>query len=204
MDRPTTPHHPLGPGAHASVPPARAHRGRRGYGLAVLVAAVGATAAALWAVTGFLDQIQRPDEFARTEVPGIASVEITQAGSHVIYVEGAGPVALDAGDLTVTGPQGSPVEVRPYALDVRYDVPGAPGALGTAVAVFDADRTGTYRVGTETVLAGGTTTLAVGDDLAPEMIRTVAVPSTIGILVILAGIGLALATWIHDERRSHA
>ena len=135
-------------------------------------------------------------------MPGIASVEITQTGSHVIYVEGAGPVELTAADLTVIGPQGAPVQVRPYALDLRYDVPGAPGALGTAVAVFDADRTGTYRVGTEAVLAGGTTTLAVGDDLAPEVIRSVAVPSTIGVLVLLAGIGLALATWIHDERRS--
>jgi hypothetical protein len=94
------------------------------------------------------------------------------------------------------------VQVRPYALDLRYDVPGAPGALGTAVAVFDADRTGTYWVGTDAVVAGGTTTLAIGDDLAPEVIRSVAVPTTIGVLVLLAGIGVALATWIHDERKS--
>jgi hypothetical protein len=175
--------------------------------LAVLVAIVGTTAAALWAVTGFLDQVQRPEQFARTETPGIASVTITQTGAHVIYLEGAAPVELDAADVTVIGPQGSPVAVRPYALDVRYDVPGAPGRVGTAVAVFDADRTGTYQVGTQAIAAGQTattTTLAVGDDLAPELIRTVAVPSTIGILVVLAGIGLALATWIHDERRNRA
>ena len=203
MNRSTTPRGPIAPGPRAVRPhTARAHDRRRGYGLAVLMSVIGATAAGLWAVTGFLDQVQRPEQFARTEVPGIASVAITQTGSHVIYVEGAEPVRLTAADLTASGPQGAPVQVRPFALDLRYDVPGAPGALGTAVAVFDADRTGTYRVGTDAVVGGGTTTLAVGDDLAPEVIRSVAVPTTIGVLVLLAGIGLALATWIHDERKS--
>ena len=201
MDRPNTPHSPFRPGAVAFRYP-RARDDRRSNGLAILVAVVGATAAALWAITGFLDQIQRPEQFARTEVPGITSVEITQTGSHVIYVEGAGSVELGSADLTVIGPQGTQVEVRPYEMDLRYDVPGAPGEVGTAVAVFDANRTGTYQVGTQAVAADQSTGLAVGDDLAPEVIRTVAVPSTIGALVLLAGIGLALATWIHDERRS--
>lgn len=201
MDRPNTPHSPFRPGAVAFRYP-RARDDRRSYGLAILVAVVGATAAALWAITGFLDQIQRPEQFARTEVPGITSVEITQTGSHVIYVEGTGSVELASADLIVIGPQGTWVEVKPYELDLRYDVPGAPGEVGTAVAVFDANRTGTYQVGTQAVAADQSTGLAVGDDLAPEVIRTVAVPTAVGVLVLLAGIGLALATWIHDERRS--
>ena len=203
MHHPTTPAHLISPSPSA-FQHALARSRRRGYGLAILVAVVGATAAALWAVTGFLDQIQRPEQFARTEVPGVASVVITQTGSHVIYVEGAAPVDLDAADLTVIGPQDAPVDVRPYALDLRYDVPGTPGQVGTAVAVFDAERTGTYQVGTQADADNRSATLAVGDDLAPEVIRTVAVPSTIGVLVVLAGIGLALATWIHDERRNHS
>jgi hypothetical protein len=207
MERRTTrPRNPVsvGPAAAVSLDPVRPRLGRRGYGAAILVAVVGATAAALWAVTGFLDQIQRPEQFARTEVPGIASVAITQTGSHVVYVEGAGSVDLAADDLSVIGPQGALVGVRPYALDLRYDVPGTPGQVGTAVAVFDAERTGTYQVGTKADADDRSATLAVGDDLAPEVIRTVAVPSTIGVLVILAGIGLALATWIHDERRTQS
>ena len=201
MDRPNTPQSPFRPGAVA-FRYARARESRRSYGLAIMVAVVGATAAAVWAVTGFLDQIQRPEQFARTEVPGVTSVEITQTGTHVVYVEGTGSVDLRAPDLTVIGPQGTQVEVRPYELDLRYDVPGAPGQVGTAVAIFDADRTGIYRVGTQAVAADQSTSLAVGDDLAPEVIRTVAVPTVVGVLVLLAGIGLALATWIHDERRS--
>lgn len=200
MDRPSTSQNPLSPGATAFR--YRAGDGRRSYGLAILVAVVGATAAALWATTGFLDQIQHPEQFARTEVPGIASVGITQTGSHVVYVEGTGSVELAAADLTVIGPRGTYVEVRPYELDLRYDVPGAPGQVGTALAVFYADRTGTYHVGTQAVAADQSSSLAVGDDLAPEVIRTVAVPTVVGILVLLAGIGLGLATWIHDERRS--
>ena len=203
MDRPNTPQSNVRPGAVAFRYP-RARDDRRSYGLAILVAVVGATAAALWAITGFLDQIQRPEQFARTEVPGITSVEITQTGSHVIYVEGAGGAQITAADLTVSGPQGAPVQLHPYALDLHYDVPGTPGALGTAVAVFDAERTGTYQVATDAAVADGTTTLAVGDDLAPEVIRSVAVPSAVGVLVLVAGVGLALSTWIHDERRTQS
>jgi hypothetical protein len=170
----------------------------------VLVAVIGAMAAGLWAVTGYMDQIQRPERFARTEVPGVMAVSITQTGSHVVYVEGRGPVQLAAADLTVLDPLGATIAARPYSADLRYDVPGAPGQLGTAVAVFDADRTGTYEVSTQAVSADRTTRVAVGDDLAPAVIRTVSVPSAIGVLVVLAGIGLALATWIHDERRHHS
>ncbi|HEX6888604.1 MAG TPA: hypothetical protein VF143_10910 [Candidatus Nanopelagicales bacterium] len=205
MDRPSTPRQPRS-GSAAASPPARPGSGRRGYALAVLVAVVGATAAALWAVTGFLDQVQRPEQFARAEVPGVTSVAITQTGPHVVYVEGSGSGTVEAADLAVIGPQGAPVGVRPYVGDLRYDVPGAPGRVGTAVAVFDAGRTGTYQVGTGAGTAdhgiATTATLAVGDDLAPEVIRTVVVPSVIGILALLAGIGLALATWINDERRN--
>ncbi|MGB7981145.1 MAG: hypothetical protein WCF36_10190 [Candidatus Nanopelagicales bacterium] len=190
---------------------ARADTRRHRYLLAVLVALVGVTAAGLWAVTGFLDQVQRPEEFARTEVPGVMSVEIGQAGSHVIYLEGTEPAPFAAADLTVLDPQGVPVGVHPYSLDLRYDVPGEPGRLGTAIARFDADRTGTYQVGAQTGMAdadvpesGARMTLAVGDDLAPGVLRTVAVPTVIGVLALLAGIGLALATWIDDERRKQS
>ena len=181
---------------------ARARDGRRSYGLAVLVAVVGATAAALWAVTGFLDQVQRPEQFARTEVPGITSVAITQTGSHVIYVEGTGPWS-SGGRSDRDRPAGhTRCRSAPTHWTCATTSPAHRAQLGTAVAVFDADRTGTYQVGTEAVATDQRHPLAVGDDLAPEVIRTVAVPSTIGVLVLLAGIGLALATWIHDERRS--
>ena len=75
---------------------AAAHRtgagnGRRGYGLAVMVAVIGALAAAVWAVTGFLDQVQRPETVrahrgARHRIRGDS-----QAGLHVVYVEVPGP-----------------------------------------------------------------------------------------------------------------
>ena len=198
----------------ASPPAARAARAdasRRGYVLAILVALVGTMAAALWAVTGFLDQVQRPEQFARAEVPGVVSVDLSRAGSHVIYLEGAGQVQLAAGDLSVVDPQGVAVGVRPYARDLRYDVPAQPGRLGTAIASFDADGTGTYLIGTQAATAnadvsesGAAMTLAVGDDLAPGVLRTVAMPAVIGVLALLAGIGLALATWMTDERRKQS
>ena len=53
------------------------------------------------------------------------------------------------------GPRARRSGIRPYALDLRYDVPGTPGQVGTGMAIFTADRTGTYQVGTLAVWPTG-------------------------------------------------
>jgi hypothetical protein len=139
---------------------------------------------------------------AASTVADIASLDFSQVDQvgGPVYVEGAEPGHVSATDLTVVGPQGAPLPVEPYALDLRYDVPGAPRRTGAAVATFAADRTGTYLVGIEADLDRAT--LAVGDDLAPDVLRSLLVPSAVGALAVLAGIGLALVTWGQDERRT--
>jgi hypothetical protein len=176
--------------------------GRRlSYGLAVLVAVVGVTTAAIWGITGVLDQVQKPEGFARADIPNSVSLTLTQVGPHVIYYEGPDPSAVSADQLTVLDAARRSVPVRPYGLDLRYDVPGEPGTLGNAIAVFDADRTGSFVIRTDAAVdAHGQ--LAFGDDLAPGMVRAMAIPGLAALLSLISVITLAARTWSRPERRS--
>ena len=175
----------------------------RVFGLAALVAIIGVTTAVVWCVTGILDQTQAPAAFAPAQVPGTVSLVLTQVGQHVVYYEGDDPTALSAGQLDVTAADGAAIEVRPYAHDLRYDVPHRPGVIGTAIAVFDADRTGSYSIGTKATVAEPGARLAVGDDLAPATIRAIAGPALLAFLSVLAAVAGAVHTWTRRNRRSH-
>lgn len=171
------------------------------YGLALLVAVVGVATAMVWGVTGVLDQVQQPADFVRADISGSVSVTLTQVGPHVIYYEGSDPTAIPADQLEVVDAAQRPVAVRPYRLDLRYDVPGKPGTLGTAVAVFDADHIGTYVIATKATVPAARAQLAVGDDLAPAMVRAIVIPALTAALSIIAAIALAARTWSRRQRK---
>ena len=177
--------------------------GRRlSYGLAVLVAVVGVSTAAVWGVTGVLDQVQQPRGFVRAEISTGISVTLTQVGPHVIYYEGHDPTAVSADQLKIVDAALGAVAVRPYGLDLRYDVPGKPGTLGTAIAVFDADRTGSFVIRTDATVQDAQAQLAVGDDLAPGMVHAIAGPALAALLSLVAATTIAARTWSGRERRS--
>ena len=176
-------------------PPAT-HRRRLRFTLAALLAVVGVTAAGLWGVTAVLDQIQRPEEFVRVDIPGEVSVSITRTGPHVVYYEGDEPRPAPE-DIDVTGPDGAGLPVRGYGADLRYDVPGtndargAGGRVGSAVGVFTTERAGAFTVGTDATADG---VLAVGDDLAPGVARAIVLPALLGVLALVGGFVLAVST----------
>ena len=177
--------------------------GRRlSYGLAVLVAVVVVTTATVWGVTGVLDQVQQPERFVRADISTGFSLTLTQVGPHVIYYEGRDPTEVSADQLTVVDAAQRSVPVRPYRLDLRYDAPGKPGVLGTAIGVFDADRTGVYLIRTDATVSDAQGQLAVGDDLAPGMVRAIGIPGLAALLSLIAAITLAAGTWSRRERRS--
>jgi hypothetical protein len=164
---------------------------RQSYGLAVLVAVVGVITAAAWGVTGVLDQVQRPEAFVRADISDRLIVALTQVGTHVIYYEGHGPGTLSANRLRVVDAAERAVPVRPYGLDLRYDVPGKPGTLGIAIGMFDAQTTGSFTVRTDATVGDPQAKLAVGDDLAPATVRTVVLPGLAALLSVIAAIALA-------------
>jgi hypothetical protein len=152
---------------------------------------VGPAVAVLWSATALVDQVQRPADFARTEVPGSVSAAVTRTGPHLVYVEvpgGAVPGLID--DLRVVGPTGEQVELRAHDVGLQYDAPG--GLLATSVAVFEAERTGTYTVTAHDAPAAPGTRVALGDDLAPDVLRAVALPALAGLLSLVAALSLAV------------
>lgn len=179
---------------------------RSGIGLRLAVAAavavVGLTASVVWAAVGLADQTRRPAEMVTTTTPGSVVVQITRPGTHVVYLESAVSTAardlvpslgLTAADVTVTGPDAHTVETRGYTLDVRYDSPrGGSGVVGQAFAAFDADRSGTYVVATDVALEDTTARIAVGDDLAPGVLRAILLPLLTGTFSLIAAIVLAV------------
>ena len=155
----------------------------------------------VWGVTGVLDQVQQPEAFTRADIAGTLTVNLTQVGAHVIYYEGVGPTAV-AGHLTVLDAAQRAVAVRPYGLDLRYDVPGMPGARGTAIGVFETDHTGSFVIATNATAQDARAQLAVGDDLAPATIRAVLLPVLTALLSITAAIAIAAVTaWSRRERK---
>ena len=169
--------------------------------LAAAVAVVGLTASIVWAAVGLADQTRRPADMVTTTTPGSVIVQITRPGTHVVYLESLVPtvardlapsLALTASDVTVTGPDKQTIETRAYTLDMRYDAPrGGSGVVGKAFAAFDADKSGTYVVATDVALADTTARIAVGDDLAPGVLRAILLPMLTGIFSLIAAIVLA-------------
>lgn len=155
---------------------------------AALVLIVGMLVAGVWAVAGTLDQLQRPAEFVRAAAPGSVELELTQVGPHVVYFEvPTGPRNQsdrpDSSSVIVSDPGGRAVAVRPYPSELSYDW---RDRLGTAVAAFDAPRTGTYVISVDGDAPPGI--LAVGDDLAPDLLRALLPPAT----AVLATIAVAV------------
>ena len=182
------------------APPPPRRPARIAYAPAVLVAVVGVLVAAVWIVVGVLDQIQRPLEFSRADLPGTVAVTLTQTGTHVVYVEADREQVLDLtsrigmDEVVVTAANGEVLPVRQYGAELQYDAPD--GLVGTAIGVFDNDRTGTFTVATtaQDVQDLPDVRLAVGDDLAPDAVRAIGLPALTALLSVLAGLVLALLT----------
>jgi hypothetical protein len=202
--------------------PVRKPRSRGWYWAAAIVAVLGLTAAFVWGAVGTISALDRVDSYDRTAVPGAMTVSVTDPGAMVVYYEGPGEVARYADPtatgrpaipynpatdattdvryaattptwqqlgLTVTGPDGAAVPVSTYRSSARFDV--TPGQLSRAVAKFEVTTVGQYQVSATRATEAGAS-LAVGDDFARAIARTVLGAAILGLVTVLAAALLAV------------
>jgi hypothetical protein len=149
-----------------------------------LIAMLGVSAAAIWAVSSVLATVKSPDHFARAAVPGTAVVQLAAGDNPVVYYEGPDtPTASNLG-LRVTSPDGELVRTSAYRGDLRYDT---NGGTGRAIVTFHARIAGEYRIST-TMRTGADARIAVGDSVARSVAYDLIGPA----LVTAAAVILAL------------
>ena len=158
---------------------------RRWYWAAGLLGGIGLAAAIWWAVGAVLGVTDHVEGYARTTIPGAVSVTVERPGLEYVYFEGSGNPSLADLRMAVTGPDGAPVVVRAYSLNLHYE---ALDRSGHVVGRFRADVAGRYRL--EVSGTGVAGSIAVGDSFAPRLILPLV---GAGLLVAVSG-GLAVLT----------
>jgi hypothetical protein len=164
-------------------------RGHTGYWLAGLIFLAGLVIGVGYAVAAISGALSASDRFDRTTVGGSVSVTVDAAGPMVIYSETSTVPSLASLGLTVVGPTGEPVAVRPYVADLRYD---REGGLGTAVATFTASAAGIYQVSSEATHTSAV--LAVGPDIGGYLVDALGRAGLICGLALAGALAVVVAT----------
>jgi hypothetical protein len=165
-----------------SPPPAVRRPSTAGYWIAALVAVIAVGGGVVALLIGLTGVGHRLENFVNTPVPGSVTVRVDEPTTFVVFSETSGSEPVEDGSsITVTGPDGNPVPLQPYAGDVTWE--GEPGTVSSAVAEFHATTTGTYTVTVRGRAPG--TQIVVVEDL--PVIRAVLLP------VVVAGAGLLIA-----------
>ena len=137
-----------------------------GYWIGGLLTAAAVIGALIWVLVAFLEYQQQVDRYPRMTVPGLATVQLSDTSTRVLYYEntrGTTTPTLAQLAVTVTDSSGAPVTVRAYTGDLRYDVPGENSRVGRAVAEFHPTQPGTYQIRSASTDVTGT--LAIGGDI---------------------------------------
>lgn len=160
--------------------PAAPKRSTAGFWIAGGVGVLALVLTFALGITRFVDTLSQPADYARTGVPGSVAVIVRETGERVVYSEGSVRLPLSQLDLTVTGPDGRAVAVRPYTASVTYDT---AGHSGRAVGRFDVPDPGRYVVAARATGVPGAE-IAIGPDLFGDLIGIFTGP----LLVLLGGL----------------
>jgi hypothetical protein len=153
-------------------------------------------------VVAFLEYQQQVDRFPRMTVPGVATVQVSDTSTRVVYYEntrGTATPSLSQLAVSVSDSSGAPVTVRPYTGDLRYDVPGENSRVGRAVAEFHPNQAGRYQVRSNAINVSGT--LAVGGDVVWDIAPHAIGAAALFLLGGAAGVTVLIVTGL---RRANA
>ena len=151
-------------------------------------------------VSGIRSYIDKVEGFERFAVPDSRAVELDEDGGYSIYIERPGldsEDALPAVSVSVSGPDGDPVDLDDYDTDVSYSVSGHDGR---GVFTFRADVPGLYTVQAD----GSDAEVAVGRGIGARFAgAVVAGVATLLLAPVLAAV-VALVTFLRRSRAKRA
>lgn len=170
-----------------------------GYVLAGLLVLLGVAAGIALIVSGIRTYVDKVEGFERFEAPDTRAFALEEGG-YSIYFERPG---LDDDDpfpaisVSVTDPEGEPVELDRYDTDVSYSVSGHDGR---GAWTFEADEEGTYRIQAD----GSGGEVAVGRGIGARFAG--AVVAGVGTLLLAPVLGavLALITFLRRSKAKRA
>ena len=170
-----------------------------GYVVAALLALAAIVAGVLLIVSGVRSYIDRVEGFDRFTAPDSEAVLLDEGG-HSIYFERPG---LDDEDpmprisVSVTDPDGEPVDLDRYDTDVSYDVSGHDGR---GVYTFSAEVPGRYEVRAD----GSGGEVAVGRGIGARFAGAVVAGVAMLLLAPLLAAVVALVTFLRRSRARRA
>jgi hypothetical protein len=170
-----------------------------GYVVAALLALAAIVAGVALIVSGIRSYIDKVEGFDRFTPPDSAVVVLDEGG-HSIYFERPG---LDDEDpmprisVSVTDPDGEPVDLDRYDTDVSYDVSGHDGR---GVYTFSAEVPGRYEVRAD----GSGGEVAVGRGIGARFAGSVVAGVTSLLLAPLLGAVAAVVTFLRRSRAKRA
>jgi hypothetical protein len=168
----------------ATAPSSRTHTRRSSswFWPGIGIAAVGLVAGLAIGITTYQDSQQEIDTFARTSVPGTATVQVDEPGQLVIYYEGDQRVGLDDLTIGIADPAGATLAVASYEGELIYET--TDFTLGRAIASFEASQIGGYEIEVSGVEKGQVT---VGESFSRLALPGVFVGLMIAGLSLVAG-----------------
>jgi hypothetical protein len=170
-----------------------------GYVVAALLALAAIVAGVALIVSGIRSYIDKVEGFDRFTAPD-SEVVVLDEGGHSIYFERPG---LDDEDpmprisVSVTDPDGEPVDLDRYDTDVSYDVSGHDGR---GVYTFSAEVPGRYEVRAD----GSGGEVAVGRGIGARFAGSVVAGVGLLLLAPLLGAILAVGTFLRRSRAKRA
>jgi len=163
---------------------------RAGYWIAAVVVVLSLAFGLGWGIPAYQHMQHDIKGFARSPMPGSISMNLPASTGRVVYYEGPGSATLDLLGLRVTGPNGEPIPVRGYSMNVEYNAPGE--THGHAVGTFDTGREGTYTV---TVRATAPNAMvAVGGSFVAHAGWQAAAATVVAVLGLIAAAVLVVVT----------
>jgi hypothetical protein len=173
--------------------------GKGGYVLGGLLIALGIIGGIAWGVINGVDFVDAVDDFQRTPVGRVGTVDLDR-GDYVIYGEKGGGDGITAVLASVrmrpSGEEGNELDIEEYEAEFTYDVGNRNGRAEFTVEIPD---DGEYEILAEGI-SSGATTVAVGPSVAGKLVSAIVGALLIGGIGVVVGVILMIVTGVRRRK----